>query len=149
MNYGRLVAAAAAGTIADAVYGFVVYGMLLSSQFAKYPSVYRAKDASPQYIGVMFAGLFAAMCVAVFIYSKGIEHKGPGAAEGMRFGTYLGLFLSLVTASVAYGMTNIGITLAVLMGIAGIFEWMLVGTVLGAVYQPAAAPARAAQRATV
>ena len=33
MNYGRLVGAAVAATIADAVYGFLVYGMLLASEF--------------------------------------------------------------------------------------------------------------------
>src|SRR5207253_1724257 len=92
MNYGRLVAAALAGTVVDAVYGFLVYGMLLAGQFGRYPNVYRPPDASPVFLMCMFCGIFVAMLAAVAIYSKGIESKG-GAAEGMRFGALLGVFL--------------------------------------------------------
>ena len=45
MNYGRLVLAAVVATIVDACYGFVVYGMLLTGEFARTPGVYRPMDA--------------------------------------------------------------------------------------------------------
>jgi len=45
MNVGRLVAAAVAATVWDAIYGFCVYGVLLAPEFAKYPNVYLSADA--------------------------------------------------------------------------------------------------------
>jgi len=134
MNYGRVVAAALAGTVVDAVYGFLVYGMLLAGEFGRYPGVYRPNDASPTFLMCMFAGIFVAMLFAVAIYSKGIERSG-GAAEGMRFGALLGVFLGALFSSISYGTLNIGRKLALMMAVAGFFEWVLVGIVIGAVYR--------------
>ena len=133
MNYGRLVAAALAGTVVDAVYGFLVYGMLLSSEFGRYPDVYRPANAPLFFLMTMFGGIFVAMLVCVTIYSKGLERGG--AAEGMRFGALLGVFLGVVFASISYGTLNIGRKLAAMMAVAGVIEWMLVGTAIGAVYR--------------
>ncbi len=141
MNYGRLVAAALAGTLVDAVYGFLVYGMLLAGEFGRYPGVYRGKDAPPVFLMCMFGGIFVAMLVAVVIYSKGIESKG-GAGEGMRFGALIGVFVGVLFASISYGTLNIGRKLTVMMAAAGVVEWILVGTVIGAVYRGERAPAR-------
>jgi hypothetical protein len=135
MNYGRLVAAAIAATVVDAVYGFLVYGMLLASEFGRYPGVYRPSDAPPAFLLCMFAGIFVAMLVAVVIYSKGIESTG-GAAEGARFGALLGVLLGVLFASVSYGTLNIGRKLAAMLTVAGIVEWILVGTVIGVIYRP-------------
>jgi hypothetical protein len=147
MNYARLVAAAVVGTLVDAVYGFVVYGMLLASQFGRFPAVYRPNDAPPSYLGAMFVGILIATVFATAIYHKGYEGRGSGAAEGMRFGILLGLFVGVLFASISYGTLAIGRRLAVTLVIAGVVEWTLVGTAIGAIYRPAAAPA--ARRAAV
>jgi len=134
MNYGRLVAAALAGTVVDAVYGFLIYGMLLAGEFGRYPAVYRPNDAPPVFLMTMFAGIFVAMLAAVVIYSKGIESTG-GAAEGVRFGALLGVFVGILFSSISYGTLNIGRKLTAMMAVAGIVEWILVGTVIGVVYR--------------
>ena len=134
MNYGRLVAAALAGTVVDAVYGFLVFGMLLAGEFGRFPAVYRASDASPVYLMCMFCGIFVAILLAVVIYSKGIESTG-GAAEGMRFGALIGLFVGVLFPSISYGTLNIGRRLTAMMAVAIVVEWILVGTVIGAIYK--------------
>jgi hypothetical protein len=90
--------------------------------------------SSWQIEGTKTTGIFVAMLAAVAIYSKGIESKG-GAAEGMRFGVLLGVFLGVLFSSISYGTLNIGRRLAAMMAVAGIVEWVLVGTVIGAVYR--------------
>ena len=55
MNYARLALAAVAATIFDAVYGFLVYGMLLVPDFSRYPAVYRSNEAGMAYLPLMFA----------------------------------------------------------------------------------------------
>src|SRR5258708_36999420 len=91
MNYGRLVAAAVAATLTDAVYGFLVYGMALQSEFGRYPHIYRPNDAPPMYLATMFLGILGAMLALTYIYAKGYE-GGSGVAEAARSGTVAAIF---------------------------------------------------------
>ena len=140
MNYSRLVAAAVAATVADMIYGFVVYGLLLAGQFGRYPGVYRpAEDMS--YMPVLVAGAFVATLAATFIYSKGYEGRS-GVEEGLRFGAVLGLFAVGYVAMVNYAVLNIGRRLALSLAAAGFVEWLVVGLVIGLVYKPAPSASR-------
>jgi len=141
MNYGRLVLAVIVATIVDACYGFGVYGGLLSGQFAQYPAVYRTGEAGQAYLPLMFAGLLVAIAAAALMYAKGYE-GGSGAAEGLRFGFVLGLFVFFAFSGVNYAVLNIGRPLALSAGIAGLVEWTIIGLVIGLVYKPAHVPAR-------
>ena len=89
MNLGRLALAAVAATVVDAVYGFVVYGVLLVGEFARYPGVYRSNEAGMAYLPLMFFGIFVAIAALTLIYAKGYE-GGSGVAEGFRFGVLVG-----------------------------------------------------------
>jgi hypothetical protein len=134
MNYGRLVAAAAAALVADVVYGFLVYGMLMKSEFEKYPGVYRGAEDGMAHLPLMFAGVFLAMFPLAAIYAKGYE-GGSGAAEGTRFGVLLGAFAALFFGSVNYGVLILNKKLSLMLGGAGFFELLLVGIVIGLVYK--------------
>jgi len=134
MNWGRLLSAAAAATVADVVYGFLVYGMLLAPQFAKFPAVYRSAESGPGYLPLMFAGLFVAMLAASMMYAKGYE-GGSGAAEGARFGALLGIFVAAAFAGVNYAVLNIGRRISVMVAAAGFVEWLIIGMVIGLVYK--------------
>jgi hypothetical protein len=135
MNYARLALAAVVATVVDACYGFGVYGMLLAGEFGKYPAVYRANDAGQAYLPLMFGGLLVAIAVVTIMYAKGYE-GGSGAAEGLRFGLMLGVFVFLAFGGVNYAVLNIGRRLALSAAIAGLVEWTLVGLAIGLVYKP-------------
>lgn len=141
MNYIRILVAAVAATVVDAVYGFVVYGNMLTPQFAAYPGVYRPQSAQGAYMPILFGGIFIAMLAASFIYAKGYE-GGPGAAEGLRFGIVVGLLATGYSAIVSYAILNIGSRLGASMMWSSLIEWIVAGVVIGLVYQPAAAGAR-------
>jgi hypothetical protein len=136
MNYARLVLAAAAATIFDAVYGFLVYGMLLAPEFGRYPGVYRTTDAGMAFLPLMFGGLFLAIIAVAAIYAKGYE-GGSGAAEGARFGVLLGVFVVFAFAAVNYAVLNVGRKIAAMTGAAAFVEWLAIGVVIGLVYRPA------------
>jgi len=141
MNYARLALAAVVATVVDACYGFTVYGMLLAGEFGKYPSVYRAADAGQAYLPLMFGGLLVAIVVVTTMYAKGYE-GGSGAAEGLRFGLMLGVFVFFAFGGVNYAVLNIGRRLAIYAAIAGLIEWTLVGLAIGLVYKPSQSSAR-------
>jgi hypothetical protein len=141
MNYGRLLAAAVAALVYDAAYGFLVYGTLLAPQFTRYPAVYRSAETGPAYLPLMFGCLAITILVTAMIYAKGYE-GGSGAAEGVRFGVLLGVLVTFLFSGVSYGTLNIGARLALVMGVAGFFEWFGVGLIIGLVYKPSGAPVR-------
>jgi Protein of unknown function (DUF1761) len=139
MNYARLALAAVAATLFDAVYGFLVYGMLLAHEFERYPGVYRSNDAGQAFLPLMFGGLLIAIVAVAIVYAKGYE-GGSGVAEGARFGLLLGLFVVFAFAGVNYATLNIGRKLTVMVAAAGFIEWLGIGTVIGLVYKPAGSP---------
>lgn len=147
MNYGRLIAAAIAGTIVDAVYGLVVYGNVLRGEFSRYPNVYRPPEAGAAYLPLMFLAIFAAMIVLSAIYAKGYEGRSSGVSEGLRFGALVGPFMGAFFGGVSYGTLNIGRKLAAYLICAGVVEWILVGAAIGAVYRSSMRPTP--QRASV
>ena len=144
MNLGRLALAAVATTVVDAVYGFVVYGMLLAGSFGQYPAVYRSHEAGMAYLPLMFLGIFVAIAALTLIYSKGYE-GGSGPVEGLRFGVLFAIVIVFVFVGVNYATLNIGRRLSLELAVAAFVEWVLVGVTIGAVYKPAPS---AQQRAT-
>ena len=50
----------------------------------------------------------------------------------------MGLFVAFYGVAASYATTNIGKRLPVLMAVAGLVEWVIVGAVIGLVYKPAA-----------
>ena len=92
MNYSRIALAAVAATIIDGVYGFLVYGQVISSEFGRYPEIYRSTESQTAYLPGMFVCILFAMFVASYLYAKGYE-GGSGMQEGMRFGVLVGLLM--------------------------------------------------------
>ena len=144
MNMKSVTIGAFAAWIVDMVYGFVVYGMLLASEFGRYPGVFRPMEKINANIPLMAAGGLLAMFALAYMYAKGYE-GGSGAMEGLRFGILLGIFAVGYIAIGNYVVMNIGRKLAVSMAVAGFVEFALVGLAIGAVYKPSgqASPARA------
>ena len=146
MNYSRIALAAIAATVIDGVYGFIVYGQVIGSEFARYPEIYRSSESQTAYLPGMFVGILFAMFVAAYLYAKGYE-GGNGMQEGMRFGVLIGLLMVGYVAGVDYAIMRIGKRMALYLGLAGLVEWVVVGTVIGLVYKPAAAAGAASRRA--
>jgi hypothetical protein len=135
MNYARLTIAAVAATVVDAIYGFGVYGTALTSQFAKYPGVYRPAAEQTPYLAPLFCGVFVAMLAASYIYAKGYD-GGSGLAEGMRFGIIVGLLIVGYTVIIGYATMNVGPRHSGLLAVTALVEWMIAGVVIGLVYKP-------------
>jgi hypothetical protein len=136
MNYSRIVMAAVGAFLVDGLYGFLVYGTALTSEFAANPDVYRPAETQPAYLPMMFAGILVAMFVMAYIYARGYE-GGSGVQEGMRFGVLIGLFNAGFFLSVNHATMKVGLRITGLMAIAGLVEWTIVGIVIGAIYKAA------------
>ena len=136
MNYGRVVVAAIVGTIVDMVYGFLVYGTLLTGQFERYPGVFRPADQQMAFMPYLLCGVFVAMLGAAYIYAKGYE-GGSGVAEGARFGVAIALVAIGYAVIVGYATTNIGKRFTAVLAVATLAEWIIDCVAIGLVYKRA------------
>lgn len=134
MNYGRVAIAAVAATLVDGLYGYLVYGQLLSSEFALYPNLYRPVSEQAAYLPFMFLGILLAMFVMAYIYAKGYDGTN-GVQEGMRFGVLIGLFNAGFFVEVNHAMMQMNRRLTGMMAVAGLVEWTVAGIVIGAIYR--------------
>ena len=140
MNYARLALAAVVAAVVDIVYGGLVYGMLLTSQFQAFPAVFRSTESQMAYLPSMFGGILIGIFAVTAIYAKGYE-GGSGVAEGLRFGLLVAIFNAGYFVATSYAILNIGRALTVSMAVAGLVEWLLVGATIGLFYKPLPAAA--------
>ena len=142
MNYVRLVLAALAATLIDGLYGFIVWGKVLSAEFGRYPAIFRPGGDMSGF-PLMFSAIFVAFCAAAWAYAKGYE-RGSSLVEGLRFGLVLGLLVGCYFAGANFGTMGIGKKLALTYLIGAFGEWFVAGVVIGLVYKPAASLSRRA-----
>jgi len=137
MNYGRIVAAAAAAMVVFFTYGFLVHGMLIAQDYLPYPEgVYRSGPAAQSHMPFGLAGIFTAILVFATIYARICAHKG-GVGEGARLGLLFGIFMAGAFVGVNYGTIQISGKLALELAVSELIEWTLVGVMVGLVYRPA------------
>ncbi|HEY6951175.1 MAG TPA: hypothetical protein VI758_02140 [Bacteroidota bacterium] len=118
----------------------VVNMVILSSAYQATMQVWRPDMMSKMWIFhvVMLIGSF----FFAFIFSKGFENKG--VIEGVRYGTYIGIWLSVGKAYGSYAMIAIPYSLALQWFVYGVLEYVIAGAVLAFVFkQKSGAPASA------
>src|SRR4030095_10733747 len=138
MNYGRLAGAAVAAFVVDMIYGFVVYGMLLQGEFSRYPAIYRPPE-DMSYLPFLMLAILIGTFTATYIYAKGYD-GGAGAVRGACFGHCICVFVGGYNGLVNYAVMNLGRRITLSVGVAGFVEWVLLGIVIGLVYQPSRGP---------
>ena len=67
-----------------------------------------------------------------FIFSKGYE--GKGIAEGVRYGLYIGIWMSMGMAYGTYSMVAIPYSLALQWFLYGVVEYVIGGIILALVF---------------
>jgi hypothetical protein len=120
----------AAAFLTFEIIGFVVDYLILGSTYASL-KVWRPDMSSKMWIFqlVTFIGSF----FFAFIFSKGYENKGIW--EGVRYGTYIGIWLSVGKAYATYAMIAIPYSLALQWFIYGLIEYIIAGIVLALAFR--------------
>jgi hypothetical protein len=133
MNFMRLALAALAAVIADFVYGFAVYGNLLTGSFLAQGAIYRPAEAQMAYMPMGAAGLALAMAAAAMLFAVSVFR---GLSGGLQFGLLIAVFSIGTNVVVNYATLNMTEDHAARMVLASLGEWLVVGAVLGLVYKP-------------
>jgi hypothetical protein len=146
MSLRRIAVPALVAWLVDSLYGFVVFGVILDSEFAPYrPGVFRSVEAMNAMMPMMFVSSLVGFFAVAYIFAKGYE-GGSGIKEGFWFGVVLGSVFTFLVSLPSYAIYNLGPRVAAAMVVAVFIEMLVVGIVLGLVYKPAAAAAGRAVR---
>ncbi len=124
------------------VYGilqFVIHGGLLQKDYMATAYLWNdeAMMQSRTY-GHFLADFFFALLFC-FIYVKGYELNKAGAAQGIRYGLYMGLFVQLPMFFTYFVVLKAPSSLLVWWVIYGLLVSIICGGILGAIYKPKAA----------
>ena len=109
---------------------------LVRNEFRNYPNVYRSREGIMSVMPLGMAAMFAAILALTVVFAH-LRHEGPGLLEGARFGALVGVFAVGSFVIHNYVNLNIGLKLTIQQGVAYFFQWVMVGLVIGAIYQPA------------
>lgn len=116
--------------VAMEVLMFLIHGVILSSAYQATQSVWRPDMQSLMWVYHVLAVIGAFFFT--FIFSKGYE--GKGVPEGVRYGLYVGIWMSSGMAYGSYAMINIPYSLALQWFIYGVIEYLIYGILLAVVY---------------
>jgi len=141
MNYSRLALAALGGTVASFAFGFLMFWLVpgLIKEAHKYPAVFRPKEEMKTVMPIGIVATFMAILVVAIIFAM-IHQGGSGTTEGARFGVLIGIFVVCAFVLHNYVNLNIGLKLALGQAVAYVFQWTIIGIVIGLIYKPLATP---------
>jgi hypothetical protein len=116
--------------ITSVVLNFIFNGLVLGPTYESLKSLWRPDFNSLMWIYyvLMLVGAF----FFVFIFSKGYE--GKGIAEGVRYGLYIGIWMSIGMAYGTYAMIAIPYSLALQWFIYGVIQYVIMGIVVAFVF---------------
>src|SRR5712691_3246010 len=126
MDVKRLALAAFVAWVVDSIYGYLVFGLALSNELARYPGVFRSFEAVSGMLPLMFGASLVGMFAVAYIFAKGHE-GGPGIQEGFRFGVVFAVFGLFGISIPNYVIYNYGRRLAALSAVGGFVEMVLIG----------------------
>jgi hypothetical protein len=82
--------------VASFVGSFIVHGLLLHSDYAELPILFRTASAAHRHFPLMILAHVSLAGAFVWIYARGVERK-PWLAQGMRFGIAVALLTVVPT----------------------------------------------------
>ncbi len=112
------------------ILGFLIHNVILSGLYESLQNLWRSDQRTwiIWLTGLIWAVLFT------FFYTKGYE--GKGVMEGVRYGLWIGLFISIPMAFNLYVVLPVPGSLALQWFIYGLLQTIICGTVLAIVYKP-------------
>jgi hypothetical protein len=116
--------------VAMEVMMFLIHGVILASAYEATKEIWRPDMQSQMWIYQVLSVIGAFFLT--FVFSKGYE--GKGVAEGVRYGLYIGIWMSSGMAYGSYAMMNIPYSLALQWFLYGILEYLIYGILLALVF---------------
>ena len=114
--------------------GFVVHGVLLGTDYAQLPQLFRAEKDSAQYFHFMLLAHVIMAGAFTWIYARGQENK-PWLGQGVRFGIAVALLAAVPTYMMYFVVQPMPAALAVKQAIFDGILCVLLGIIVAFLYR--------------
>ena len=118
--------------IAMMVTNFIIHQVLLVGMYRSESMVHLMRPEGESMLWIHFVTSAIASFFFTLIFSKGYEGKGIG--EGVRYGSYVGILMSLPMAYDTYAEMPIPYALALQWFIYGVIQFVIMGVVVAMVF---------------
>ncbi len=134
MNTKRWLLASVAGFGVISALDWVTHGHILSGLYQQTMSVWRGME-SHQYLWLMMLGAFLFSLVFTWIYTLGYETGKAGLAQGLRYGSLIGLLTSIFYVTIWFVVLPIPLALALGWSAGQFADCLAAGAVVGLIYR--------------
>jgi hypothetical protein len=135
MNIKRWAIASVAVFVVLFVLEFVIHGVLLQDIYRQTAPVWRPLEEMNRLMWWMWLGDAVIAVFFTLIYTQGYEKPKAGAAQGMRYGLYLGILMGASMSLGSYATLPIPGALALYWIIGSVVEFVAAGAVVGWIYR--------------
>ena len=131
MNIKRLLAAVVVVFIVHQALGYLIHQMLLTSLYEQTSNLWRPMAEIKHGVMILTALIWAVLFVLIF--AKGYE--GKGVSEGIRFGFWVGLLISIPFAYDTYAVMPVPYSLALSWFVYSTIQIIVCGAVAALIYK--------------
>ncbi len=114
---------------------YLLHGILLKGIYHQTASVWRTEADMKHLMWCMWLGYLIFSPVFVCIYSKGYEEGKGRIGQGLRYGFWMGILLSVMQNLICYAILPIPQKLVLYWIVGEILKYTCLGTVLGLAYK--------------
>ncbi len=114
---------------------YLLHGLLLKDLYHQTASLWRPEAQVKSMMWYMWIGYLIFAPVFVCIYSKGFEDSKGRIGQGIRYGFWMGILLSVMPNLICYAVMPIPLKLAVCWIVGETIKYTCLGTVLGFAYK--------------
>jgi ABC-type multidrug transport system permease subunit len=136
MNTGKMLLAALIVFIALIITNFIIHGAIMSEVYSSLAEegIIRPESEMSRYTWVEIITTLVYAFFFTFIFVKGYENKG--ILEGIRFGIYITIFYSFVTAFGQFVVYGIPYSITWAWILIGLIQNVILGIIAALIYKP-------------
>lgn len=135
MDSKKLIKTSLGVFVAMAVLEFFIHGTILKGLYEQTANVWRTKENMKQVCWMMWLGYLVFAPLFVYGYRMGHESKKDAVPQGVRYGIWIGLLMTVMPNLVWFVVLPIPGILALSWFFWGMAEFILVGALLGYLYE--------------
>lgn len=141
MNFARVAVAALVAWIVYLGVSFVVHTSLLNDLYQQHLAAMRPEAEQTRILPLGFFFALIGFFAFSYSYAKGYE-GGNGTQEGLRFGVLVGILICCFRVIWDHMIWPVSLQLTLAWMVEYIVEFAIYGSIVGAIYKPAARSAR-------
>ncbi|MFQ6078514.1 MAG: hypothetical protein ACE5NJ_05185 [Thermodesulfobacteriota bacterium] len=136
MNTKRFIIASVVVFVVYQVIDYLVNGVILMGTYEALKHIWRPEADMKSLMWIFYPIGLVVSFLFVYIFIKGYE--GKGILEGLRYGIWIGLFVSIPGTFSQYVIYPIPFSLAIQWFIYWMIQFIIIGLVAAAIYKPKA-----------